>query len=228
MTCVIGFDADDTLWHCETHFASAQEQFTRLLAPYGTELLPLARLMEIERRNMHTYGYGVKGFTLSMIETAVEITGGRISGHDIGNIIELGRSILDQPLEVIDGVRPVLEGLAGRRLLLLVTKGDLLDQEAKISRSGLADLFSAIEIVSEKDQAAYRRLLGRHGIDAARFVMIGNSLRSDILPVIALGGRGIHVPYRITAAHETADDPGTAIKAENIRDVPRLLEAMGA
>ena len=125
-------------------------------------------------------------------------------------------------------MRPVLEGLAGRRLLLLVTKGDLLDQEAKISRSGLADLFSAIEIVSEKDQAAYRRLLGRHGIDAARFVMIGNSLRSDILPVIALGGRGIHVPYRITAAHETADDPGTAIKAENIRDVPRLLEAMGA
>ena len=228
MTCVIGFDADDTLWHCETHFASAQEQFTKLLAPYGAELLPLARLMEIERHNMRTYGYGVKGFTLSMIETAVDITGGRISGHDIRNIIELGRNILDQPLEIIDGARTVLENLAGHRRLLLVTKGDLLDQEAKISRSGLADLFSVIEIVSEKDQPAYRRLFNRHGIEAERFVMVGNSLRSDILPVIALGGRGIHIPYRITAAHETAEDPGTAIKCESIREVPGLLDAMGA
>ena len=228
MTCVIGFDADDTLWHCENHFASAQEQFTKLLAPYGAEPMPLARLMEVERRNMRVYGYGVKGFTLSMIETAVEISSGHISGHDIGNIIELGRSILDQPLEIIDGVRPVLEHLAVHRRLLLVTKGDLLDQEAKISRSGLADLFSVIEIVSEKDQTAYQRLLHRHGIEAQHFVMVGNSLRSDILPVVALGGRGIHVPYRITAVHEVADDPGTAIRCESIREVPRLLDAMGA
>lgn len=232
MSLVIGFDADDTLWHCENHFAHAQERFTQLLAPYQPKNIPLERLFETEKRNMRLYGYGVKGFVLSMIETAVDVTDGRMHGHDIKQIIELGRNILDQKLELIDGARPVLETLAHRYRLLLITKGDLLDQEAKIARSGLGGLFAGIEIVSEKDAVSYRRLLAQHGVPPEQFVMVGNSLRSDILPVLSLGGRGIHVPYRITASHDQVseeDIDGLALlRADDIRDVPRLIQRFEA
>jgi putative hydrolase of the HAD superfamily len=232
MSPVIGFDADDTLWHCENHFAHAQEQFMQLLAPYRPKNIALEQLYETEKHNMRLYGYGVKGFVLSMIETAVDVTDGRMHGHDIKRIIELGRDILDQKLELIDGARPVLETLANSHRLLLITKGDLLDQEAKIARSGLGGLFTGIEIVSEKDAGAYSRLLAEHGVPPEQFVMVGNSLRSDILPVLSLGGRGIHIPYRITAPHEQVSDEdldGLALlRADDIRDVPHLIRRLEA
>ena len=232
MPRAIGFDADDTLWHCENHFEHAQNEFTQLLAPYQSEHLPLTRLVEIENRNIRLYGYGVKGFMLSMIETAIDISGGRVTSHDIKKIIELGRAILDQPLELIDGVEVVLKALADRHSLFLITKGDLLDQEAKVARSGLSEWFASVEIVSEKDAATYRRLLARHDISADQFVMVGNSLRSDIMPVLSLGGRGIHIPYRITAVHEkVADndlDDVRVLRADHIRQVPHLIGAFEA
>ena len=227
MNWTIGFDADDTLWHCENHFEQAHQRFIELLAPYGAAQLPLARLAEIEKENMRLYGYGVKAFMLSMIETAVDLTDGHINGGDVRNIIALGRAILEQPLELMEGARAVLEELGGGHRLLLVTKGDLLDQEAKIARSGLADLFAGIEIVSQKDQPTYSRLLERHGVTADRFVMVGNSLPSDILPVVALGGRGIHVPYRITSHLEVAPAHNAAIvTARKLGEVPALLRTM--
>jgi putative hydrolase of the HAD superfamily len=227
MNWTVGFDADDTLWHCENHFEQAQQRFIELLAPYQAEQLPMARLADIEKENMRLYGYGVKGFMLSMIETAVDITEGRVSGQDVKNIIALGRAILEQPLELIDGAQTVLEELGGKHRLLLVTKGDLLDQEAKIASSGLADLFAGIEIVSQKDQPSYRRLLNQQSVPAEHFVMVGNSLPSDILPVVALGGRGIHVPYRVTSHLEIAPTAGPGvITAQSIREVPDILRAM--
>ena len=228
MNWTIGFDADDTLWHCENHFEEAQQRFIELLAPYEAAQVPMARLSEIEKENMRLYGFGVKGFMLSMIETAIDITGGRISGQDVKNIIALGRSILEQPVELIEGARTVLEELGRRHRLLLVTKGDLLDQEAKIARSGLAGLFAGIEIVSRKDQPTYRLLLDRHGVVPEHFVMVGNSLSSDILPVVALGGRGIHIPYRVTSHLEVSSgstDP-TVVTARALHEVPPLLRAM--
>ena len=221
----IGFDADDTLWHCENHFAQAQAKFAAVLEPYSHGHVPLNLLYETETRNMRLYGYGVKGFMLSMIETAVEITEGRIGGADIKRIIELGKAILDQKLEMLPGARDVLEALAPRRLLL-VTKGDLLDQEGKIARSGLAELFAGIEIVSEKDASAYRRLLDRHAIAPTQFIMVGHSLRSDIAPVLELGGRGIHVPYAVTPRHEQLEAPPPGVvTAGSIADIPDLVRA---
>ena len=225
----IGFDADDTLWHCENHFAAAQAQFTALLEPYAHDYVPLNWLFETETRNMRFYGYGVKGFMLSMIETAVEITDGRISGGDVRRIIALGKAILDQPMKLLPDVRGVLEELGRDHQLLLITKGDLLDQEGKIARSGLAELFAGIEIVSEKNADAYRRLLAARGIAPRDFVMVGNSLKSDIAPVLALGGRGIHVPYAITARHERLTDmPAGVVTAAGIGEIPALVRAFAA
>ena len=230
MTFVIGFDADDTLWHCENHFAQAQDQFTRILAPYQPGQIPLSRLTEIEKRNMRLYGFGVKGFMLSMIETAVDITDGRIGGDDVKKIIALGRAILEQPLELIEDARETLEILATHHRLLLITKGDLLDQEAKITRSGLAPLFAGVEIVSQKDESAYRRLLARHDVATSQFIMVGNSVPSDILPVLALGGRAIHIPYHITAAHETVAEEQLAgtdpLRVDYIREIPDLIRTL--
>jgi putative hydrolase of the HAD superfamily len=223
-TPAIGFDADDTLWHCENHFASTQAEFTALLEPYNHGHVPLNRLFETEKRNMKVYGYGVKGFMLSMIETALEITDGQISSADIARIIDLGKAILKQKVELLPHVRSVLEELARDHRLLLITKGDLLDQEGKIARSGLAGLFAGIEIVSEKDTGAYRRLLDAHNIAPRDFVMVGNSLKSDIAPVLELGGRGIHVPYAITARHERLETPLPGLTvAASIADIPALI-----
>jgi putative hydrolase of the HAD superfamily len=229
----IAFDGDDTLWHNETLFSVTQARFADLLAPYGPFPDVPERLVATEGRNLSSFGYGIKGFTLSMIETAIELTDGRIAGRDIQAIIDAGKSMRDHPVELLAGVRDVVEGLVGGpRRLMVITKGDLFDQESKLARSGLADLFDAVEIVSEKDEGTYRRILDRHAIDPAAFLMVGNSLRSDVLPVVGVGARAVHVPYEVTWAHEQVEPvdgrrPGVWELAA-IRELPALLDELDA
>lgn len=228
MIDAIAFDGDDTLWHNETLFSITQARFAELLEPYGPFPDLAERLVATEGRNLAAFGYGIKGFMLSMIETAIEVTDGAISADDIQGILAAGKAMRDHPVELLDGAREVVEQLAGgRHRLMVITKGDLFDQESKLAGSGLAELFDAVEIVSAKDPATYRRILDRHAIEPASFLMVGNSMRSDILPVVEVGGRAVHVPYDITWAHEHVDPvdgarPGVW-ELEAITDLPDLL-----
>jgi putative hydrolase of the HAD superfamily len=228
---VVGFDADDTLWHNENIFEHTHERYRDLLARYHDAATVDRTLFATEMRNLELYGYGVKGFTLSAIETAIQLTEGRISGEEIRRLIELGREMLAHPVELLEGVEETLAHLAERHRLLLITKGDLRDQERKLAKSGLAARFRAVEILSEKDEPSYAVVLRRHGIDPARFLMVGNSLKSDILPVLALGGAGAHVPYRLTWAAERAEAPqgqGRFYALESIRAVTGVVAALAA
>jgi len=205
---VIAFDGDDTLWRNEDQFSISQERFRSIIGAH----VPLdfaavnAHLLETERRNLAIYGYGVKSFVLSMIETAITLTEGAIPASDIKILLQLGQQMLALPIELLGNVRETIEELrAGDRVIWLITKGDLFDQESKIARSGLEPLFDRIEIVSEKNEAMYRRLLDQHGVDPAEFLMVGNTLRSDVLPVVTLGARAIHIPYHVTWSHETVE-----------------------
>jgi putative hydrolase of the HAD superfamily len=227
---VIAFDGDDTLWHNETIFSITQERLHELLAHHVGDHARLdERLQAREMVNLGLFGYGIKGFTLSMIETAIEISQGQISAAEIQALIDAGKAMLRHPVELLDGVAGVLEDLSTRYRLLLITKGDLFDQESKIARSGLAPLFSAIEILSEKDGAAYQRILDRHGIEPAEFVMVGNSPRSDIAPVAALGARAVLIPYPLTWAHETDHpDLGPHWELEKIAELPALLQEISS
>ncbi len=201
---LVGFDADDTLWHSEGYFQDAHAEFERIVGGYID--LRDARLhdqlLATEQRNIKLFGYGAKGMTLSLIETAIALTEARISATDIHRLVELGKGILTHPVELIEGVRAAVEAVAERWPVVLITKGDLFHQEAKVRQSDLAELFKRIEIVSEKDSATYVRLMREFDVDAARFAMIGNSLKSDIAPVIKAGGFGVHVPYHVTWSHE--------------------------
>jgi putative hydrolase of the HAD superfamily len=179
----IGFDADDTLWQNETFFRMTEQRFTALLAEHGEHSVISARLLEAEKRNLKFYGYGVKGFTLSMIETAVEVTGGAVSATVIAEILSFGRQMLQNPVETLPHVHETLEVLAGKYRILLITKGDLFDQERKLAQSGLGDYFDAVEIVSEKTPESYRRIFTRHTDGVQHAAMVGNSLKSDVLPV---------------------------------------------
>ncbi len=203
----IGFDADDTLWHNERNFRLTEERFTGLLADYSEKDNLVERLLAAERRNLRLYGYGVKGFTLSMIETAIEVTDGKAPASVIGEILEAGRDMLSHPVEPLPHVEETLAALSGSFRLVLITKGDLFDQERKIAESGLADHFDAVEIVPEKTAETYRTLFARHGDGASRAMMIGNSLKSDVLPALDAGSHAVHVPYEITWALELADEP---------------------
>ena len=228
MISTIGFDGDDTLWHNEGVFSMTQDKFRQLLLRYVPPSDVDSRLYATEVRNLRLFGYGVKGFTLSMIETAIEVSEKRVTATDIQRLIDFGKAMLEHPVQLIDGARSVLERLAGRYTLILITKGDLFDQESKLARSGLADAFSKIEIVSEKDELTYRRILQRHAIRPADFLMVGNSLRSDVLPVIGIGGTGVHVPYVTTWQHETVDHLSAAndpriLRLDRIDDLPALL-----
>lgn len=226
MIDTIGFDGDDTLWHNESLFSMTQERFRALLAHAADPADLDRRLLEAERANLRVYGYGIKGFVLSMIETAIAVTDGRVPARDLQSLIEFGKAMLDHPVELLPGVAEVVEALSSRHRLILVTKGDLFDQESKIARSGLAERFDAVEIVSEKDPATYRRVLARHGVDPARFVMVGNSVRSDILPVLSIGAHAVHVPYAITWAHEEAEPPDEHYRRiDSVLDLPPLLAA---
>lgn len=203
----IGFDADDTLWHNERFYRLTEARFAAMLGEHAPAEDVSRRLLEAEKRNLHLYGFGIKGFTLSMIETAVEVTDGRVSNDSIRQILEAGREMLQHPVEVLPGAREALEALAGRYRLVMITKGDLFDQERKLAASGLGELFNAVEIVSDKNAGTYQRIFTRHGDGPERAMMVGNSVKSDIVPAIEAGSWGVHVPYEITWAMEHAEAP---------------------
>ena len=203
----VGLDADDTLWHNETIFRLTHARFVDLLDDHGDAEVIEARLAETEQRNLRLYGYGVKGFTLSMIETAMELCDGGAPPEVVREIMAAGREMLAHPVETLPGVDEALAALSQKYRLVLITKGDLLDQERKLAASGLGDLFAAVEIVSEKDRGTYERIFARHGNGAAEAVMAGNSMKSDVLPALAAGAYGVHIPYVVTWAHEMADAP---------------------
>jgi putative hydrolase of the HAD superfamily len=227
---LVALDADDTLWHNEPLYTSCREQFHALLARYIPDGTFEQQLYDVEMRNLAHFGYGVKGFVLSMIETAIELTEGRVAAADIARIIGWGRDMLGAPIELLDGVPEAVEALATDYAIVLVTKGDLLHQETKLARSGLGHLFRGIEIVSEKDPAVYRRIMDRYAVAPDRFVMVGNSLRSDILPVIQAGGHAVYVPYSISWVHERV--PAEALvdvhfhEIPHLRDLPALLSQL--
>lgn len=227
MIRVIAFDADDTLWHNETLFQEAQARFREMLRPFHDDAWIDARLFATEMRNLAHFGYGIKSFTLSLIETAVELTEGRIPGADVQRIIDLGKEMIAHPVEPLPRVREALEALVGRYRLMVITKGDLFDQEAKLARSGLGEFFDAFEVVSEKDEATYAAVFARHGVLPSDLLMVGNSVKSDVLPVIALGARAVHVPYATTWAHEHAEGGADAgfPTLEHLGLLPAWLES---
>ncbi len=188
MVETVGFDADDTLWESEVFFAVTQERFAALLSPWCASADVAAALLSTERSNLTHFGYGVKGFTLSMIETAIQLSEGTIPSNALAEIMEWGREMMAHPVTLVDGASDVLDTLAGRYRLVLITKGDLFHQESKVAESGLGDRFDAVEVLSEKDERSYQRVLDRLDVEATDFVMVGNSVRSDIEPVVAIGG----------------------------------------
>jgi putative hydrolase of the HAD superfamily len=229
MIKVIAFDADDTLWHSESLYVMTQERFKQILASYEVNGDIDERLYETEMRNLKTFGYGAKGFTLSMIETAIELTDGRVQGKDIQKIIGAVREMMRKDIRLLDSVAETIPLLARNYTLMMITKGDLLEQESKIARSGLADYFRHIEIVSSKNEEVYQKLFDRNGIDINSLLMVGNSLPSDVLPILALGAPGVHIPYKYTWSHEQVEleaDPEGLYRLDNIAQVPRLLERL--
>jgi putative hydrolase of the HAD superfamily len=227
---VVGLDGDDTLWHNETRFNVTQGELRDLLRRHVPDADVDAHLAETEMTNLGIYGYGVKAFTLSMIETAIQVTRGKIPATDLEVILGWGKRMLMEPTELLDGVEGTLKLLGKRYDLLLITKGDLFDQESKLARSGLAGLFLGVEIVSEKDVESYRRILERRGIKPDEFLMVGNSLRSDVVPVLELGARAVHIPYQVTWHHEHVPDESLPrdgwYRTESITELSRLLDTL--
>ncbi|MES0131473.1 HAD family hydrolase [Mesorhizobium sp. M0029] len=225
----IGFDADDTLWQNEQFFRLTEKHFATLLADHGEGEHISARLLEAEKRNLAVYGFGIKGFTLSMIETAIEVTEGRVPGSTIAEILAAGRDMLGHPVEALPHARETVERLAGAYHLVLITKGDLFDQERKLAASGLGDLFDAVEIVSDKSAATYARIFGRHGSPQTS-MMVGNSLKSDVVPAIEAGSWGVYVPHELTWVLEHVEPPVAAPRFRQIVDLgelPALIESIG-
>ena len=229
---LIAFDADDTLWHNERSYREGRARFGRLLAGAGvvlTEEEIEAAINRTEVANLEYYGYGVSSFVLSLIETAIELTDGRIGGADLRGIIELARHMLTEEVELFAGVREVLTGLAASYPLMLITKGDLLHQTSKLERSGLRDCFRYVEVVSHKTADVYSAILARHRVAPDRFLMIGNSLRSDVLPAVEAGGWAVHVPATLSWSHEHADVPAHAKpRCFEVTRLERLCELIEA
>ena len=226
----VGLDADDTLWHNETIFRLTHDRFAEMLAEHGDRAVIEARLAATEQRNLRLYGYGIKGFTLSMIETAMELTGGEPPPGVIREILAAGREMLGHPVEPLPGVDDALAALSERYRLVLITKGDLLDQERKLAASGLGDLFAGVEIVSEKTADTYRTVFSRYGTGPEEAVMAGNSMKSDVLPAIAAGSYAAHIPYVLTWAHELADAPEDEprfVALETIGELPAWIDVIG-
>jgi putative hydrolase of the HAD superfamily len=199
---VIGFDADDTLWVNEPFFQDVEKQFCRIMKPYLSELETSKELFKTEMQNLEIYGYGAKGFILATIETALRVTNGRISSEEISHILDTGKTLLTMPIQLLDGVENVLQKLQPKYKLILATKGDLLDQERKLQKSGLIGYFHHIEIMSDKHENNYKKLLAHLDIQPEEFLMVGNSVKSDILPVINIGAKAIHIPFEVTWQHE--------------------------
>jgi putative hydrolase of the HAD superfamily len=219
----IGFDADDTLWQNEHFFRLTGKRFAELLSAHADPGILSERLLEAERRNVRHYGFGIKGFMLSMIETAIDTTEGRVPAAVISEILAAGREMLVHPVELLPHAREVLEQLSADYRLVLITKGDLFDQERKVAESGLGEYFHAVEIVGDKDRATYDRLFRRHGGDPRRSMMIGNSLRSDVLPAIEAGSFGVYVPHELNWALEHAEVP---LHSPRFRQIPSLGELL--
>ncbi len=226
----IGFDADDTLWQNEQFFRMTQQRFQALLADHAEADHISDRLLAAEKRNLAKYGFGIKGFTLSMIETAIEITEDRVPASVIRQILEAGREMLDHPVETLPHVHDTLERLTGRYRILLITKGDLFDQERKLAASGLGDFFDAVEIVSDKTRATYERVFARHADGADKAMMVGNSLKSDVVPAIEAGGWGVYVPHELTWVLEHVEPPRNAARFREVAhlgELERVVEEIG-
>ncbi len=226
----IGLDADDTLWQNEQFFRLTETRFQALLADYAAPEDLSTRLLESAKRNIGYYGFGIKSFTLSMIETAVEISEGRAPASVIGEILAAGREMAAHPVETLPHVAETLASLTGRYRIVLITKGDLFDQERKLAESGLGDYFDAVEIVSDKSVATYERVFRRHGDGAAQAMMVGNSLKSDVVPALRAGSWGVYVPHPLTWAYEHAEVPADAARFRELADLgelPALIEAIG-
>lgn len=221
---VIGFDADDTLWQNEQYYRLTEDHFRSLLSDYAEGTRVSERLLEAEKRNLGHYGFGIKGFTLSMIETALEITEGRAPSKVVSEILAIGRDLLSHPVECLPHAQDALEALRGKYFLVLITKGDLFDQERKLAQSGLGDYFDAVEIVSDKSATTYRRIFGKHGEGPERSMMIGNSLKSDVVPAIASGAWGVFVPHELTWVLEQVDKPVAAPRFKEIGNLGELAE----
>ncbi|HJU40392.1 MAG TPA: HAD family hydrolase [Tahibacter sp.] len=226
----IAFDADDTLWQNEHFYRLTERRFTDLLADYGDAATISHHLLQAEKKNLALYGYGIKGFMLSMIETAIDVSNGAIGTKDLKDILDAGREMLAHPVDMLPQVRETLEHVKGSYRMLLVTKGDLFDQERKIALSGLGDMFDAIEIVSDKNVDTYRRIFARHGDGPERGMMVGNSLKSDIVPAIAAGSWGVYVPHALTWVHEHVDAPTDAprfVQIDALGGLADLLKRIG-
>ena len=228
---LVGLDADDTLWHSETIFRLTHQRFSALLADFADADAIEAKLAEVERRNLALYGYGAKGFTLSMLETALEISANQAPAHIVAEIVAAGREMMAHPVDPLPGVRDALETLAQSARLILITKGDLFHQEQKLAASGLGSLFHGVEIVSEKTADTYARAFARHGGRADDAVMAGNSVLSDILPALAAGAHAALIPYPLVWAHEAADAPADHPRYRelaNLGDLPGWLDELRA
>ncbi len=226
MITTIGFDADDTLWHSETLFEDYHRRFQELLARYHDPKTVERALYATEMRNLDLFGYGVKSFALSAIETAIDLSAGKIPAQELRALVEMAKDMLAHPVELLDGAAETVAALATDFRLIVITKGDLRHQERKFERSGLAPHIAHCDVVAEKDVATYRRILARHQIEPTGFLMIGNSLRSDILPILELGGHGVHIPYPLIWAHENVPAPTDCPRfhaAANLRELPALV-----
>ncbi|WP_400079966.1 HAD family hydrolase [Winogradskyella sp. R77965] len=225
---VIGFDADDTLWVNETYFRAAEEEAGLLLSHYETPNKIDQELFKMEIKNLPTYGYGVKGFVLSMIELAIELSNGTVSNKVIGEMLKIGKDMINKPIELLDGVEEVLKGLSKDYRLIVATKGDLLDQERKLEKSGLLKYFHHIEVLSEKQEANYSKLLKHLDIEPEAFLMVGNSLKSDILPLVNIGAKAIHVPFHTTWQHEEVSKKDTnGSDYKTINSLSEILDFFG-
>ena len=225
---LICLDADDTLWGHESYFQMSYRRFADLLAPFAEAAKSEERLIEIESRNLHLYGYGVKGFTLSMLETALEIAGDGLTAAKTRDILEIGRDLMRHPIDLLEGVGEALGPLSERGKLVLVTKGDLFHQESKLAASGLGDRFSGVEIVSEKTAEVYRRIFARYGAAPFEAVMVGNSLRSDILPALEAGAFAVHIPHEFEWAHERAQTPDAEPRFRRLNSLLDLVDWLDA
>ena len=224
MLTTICLDADDTLWHNERLFQFTQERFASLLSDYAARDYVADRLRDAERRNLERYGYGIKGFTLSMIEAALQVTENRVPGEVIAELIACGQKMLREPIELLNGVEETVRTLSADFTLLLITKGDLLDQERKLAQSGLGELFDGIEIVSEKTSEVYLGIFTGRGIEPRHALMAGNSLKSDVIPAISAGGWGVHVPCSPAWDLDAADAP---MQHERFREIAALSDLPG-
>jgi putative hydrolase of the HAD superfamily len=221
---VIALDADDTLWVNETYFRETEEKFIQLLSGYETADRLEQELFMKEMNNLHLYGYGIKGFMLSMVESALELSNNKISNKDIYQIIKLGKEMLEKPIELLEGVEQTLKALKPKYRLILATKGDLLDQERKLEKSNLIKYFHHIEVLSDKKPENYKKMLGHLDIKPDEFLMVGNSLKSDILPILEIGARAIHVPFHTTWEHEKVEHDGNGYRTvEKLDEILKFL-----